>query len=80
VASRDWIKKDYITKEVPCPLILDATKIVYPYQSTDVFRDESVDTVLIQNRRQFISDVGIFDVAVAYPFSLWLPFGAIAES
>jgi hypothetical protein len=48
VASRDWIKKDYIIKEVPCPLILDATNIVYPYESTDVFRDKSLDTVPIQ--------------------------------
>jgi hypothetical protein len=35
-------------KEVPCPLILDAANIVYRYQSTDVFRDESCYTVLIQ--------------------------------
>jgi len=39
VASHDWIKKVYIIKEVPCPFILDAAKIVYPYESTDVIRD-----------------------------------------
>jgi len=50
VASRDWIKKDYIIKEVPGPLILDATNIVYPYESMDVFQDESLYTVPIQRR------------------------------
>ena len=30
MASRNWIKKDYIIKEVPCALILDAAKNVYP--------------------------------------------------
>jgi len=48
VASHDWIKKDFIIKEVPGPLILDAAHIVYPCESTDVFRDESLDSVLIQ--------------------------------
>jgi hypothetical protein len=50
VASRDWIKNEYIIKEVPGPLILHATKIVHPYVSTDVFRDESLYTVLIQQQ------------------------------
>jgi hypothetical protein len=50
VASRDWIKKDYIIKEVSCPLVLNAANIVYPYESTDVFRDESLDTVPIQRQ------------------------------
>jgi hypothetical protein len=47
-ASHDWIKKDYIIKEFPCPLILDAGNIVYPYESTNVFRHESHHSVLIQ--------------------------------
>jgi len=50
VASRDWIKKDYIIKEVPCPLMLDAASIEYPYESTDMFRDESPYTVPIQRQ------------------------------
>jgi len=49
-ASRDWIKKDYIIKEFPCPLILDTANIEYPYQSTDVFQDESLYTVPIQQQ------------------------------
>jgi hypothetical protein len=47
VASRDGIKKDYIIKEVLGSLILDAANIVYPYESMDVFRDESLHMVPI---------------------------------
>ena len=43
-----WIKKYYIIQEVPGPLILDAANIVYPYESTDVFRDESLYKIPIQ--------------------------------
>jgi len=50
VASRDWINKDYIIKEVPAALIRDAANFVYMYRSTDVFRDESLDKVPIQRR------------------------------
>jgi len=32
------------------------------------------------DRCQFITDVVIFALAVALPFPLWLPFGAIAAS
>jgi len=42
VASRDWIKKDYIIKEVPCPLIVEIPNSVYPYVSMDEFPDESL--------------------------------------
>ena len=48
VVSRDWIKKEYIIKEVPGPLFLDAANIEYPYESTDMVRDESLYTVPIQ--------------------------------
>jgi len=48
VASCDLIKKDYIIKVVPCPLILDAANIVYPYGSTDVFQNEYLFSVPIQ--------------------------------
>ena len=48
VASRDWIKNDYLMKEIPGPLMLDTTNIVYPYECTDVFRHESLCTVPIQ--------------------------------
>jgi hypothetical protein len=37
VASCDWIKKGYIMKEIPCPLILDAANNGYPSESRDVF-------------------------------------------
>jgi hypothetical protein len=50
VVSRDWIKKDYILKQVPCPLIVDTTKNEYPYQSTDVFFIESPDKFLIKRQ------------------------------
>jgi hypothetical protein len=48
MASRDWIKKEYIMKEVPCPLVLNTAKSVYAYESTDVFQDESLYMVPIQ--------------------------------
>jgi len=48
VASCDWIKKHYIINEVPCPFILAAANIVYPYASTNVFRNESLYILLIQ--------------------------------
>jgi len=50
MASRDWIKNNYIVKEVPGPLIHDTANIVYPYESTDVLRDESLHMVLIQRQ------------------------------
>ena len=50
MASSDWIKKDFITKEVPCPLILYAANIVYPYELKDVFQDESLYKVPIQQQ------------------------------
>jgi hypothetical protein len=37
-------------KMVPCPLIPDAANIVYPYDSTDVFQDESQDMVPIKQQ------------------------------
>jgi hypothetical protein len=80
VASHDWIKKDYIIKEVPGSLILDAASVVYPCESTDVFRDESLYTVGSNDRRRFITDVGIFALAVPFPFPLRLPFGAITAN
>jgi hypothetical protein len=39
VERRDCIKKDYIRKDVPGPPIFHAAKIVYLYESTDLFRD-----------------------------------------
>jgi hypothetical protein len=48
VASHDWIKKDYIIKEVIGSLILDTANIVYLYESTDVFGDESLYMVPIE--------------------------------
>ena len=50
MAIPDWIKKDYIINEVQCPPILDPTNIVCPYESMDVFRDESLFTILIQRQ------------------------------
>jgi hypothetical protein len=48
VASRNWMKKDNIIQDVPCPLILDTANFVYPYESTDVFQDEFLAIVPIQ--------------------------------
>jgi hypothetical protein len=50
VASRDWIKKDYMLNDIPCPLNGDAAKIVYQDESMDVFQNESLDTVPIQQQ------------------------------
>jgi hypothetical protein len=50
VASRNWIKKDYIIQTVPGSLIHDTADIVYPYESTDVFQDESPYAVPIQRQ------------------------------
>jgi len=50
VASHDWIKKDCIIKEVPGRLILDTANMVYPYESTDGFRDESHYSILFQQQ------------------------------
>jgi hypothetical protein len=50
VAGHNQVKGDYIIKEVPCLLILDTTQIVYPYESTDVFRNGSHYTVWIPSQ------------------------------
>jgi hypothetical protein len=48
VASRDGIKKDYIFKAVPCPIILEVADIVYLDESTDMFLDESLAKLSMQ--------------------------------
>jgi len=50
VVSRHWIKKDYIRNEIPCHCILDAANILSLHQSTNVFRDESLHMVPIQQQ------------------------------
>jgi hypothetical protein len=50
VPNRNWIKKDYTTKEVPGPFIFDTANIVSPYESTDVFHDEFLYAVQIQRQ------------------------------
>jgi hypothetical protein len=40
VASRDWIKREYIIKGIPCTLLLEAANIVYWYERMDMFQDE----------------------------------------
>jgi len=45
VASRDWVKYVYVINDVRGRLILGTANIVYPYESTDVFKDESMYTV-----------------------------------
>jgi len=47
VVSRDWIKNDYIIKEVPGPFIFCGGKIAYLYESTYVVWDKSLYTVPI---------------------------------
>jgi hypothetical protein len=42
VGSRDWVKKDYIINEVPGPLNLDRTNVVYPDDAVDAVRDEYI--------------------------------------
>jgi hypothetical protein len=48
MASGDWMKQDYIIKEGPGPLILDATTSVDPYDAPNVFQDETLYAVPIQ--------------------------------
>ena len=50
MASRDWVKQDNIINEVPQTLVHNAANIVYPYGSTDAFRDESQYTDPIQQQ------------------------------
>jgi hypothetical protein len=75
VASRDWFKKDCILKGIPGSLDLDATNIAYPYESMDVFQDESVDTVPIQwqlsiyNRYQYFYPSS--GLPLSFAASLW---------
>jgi len=67
VASHDCIKKDDITCEVPCCLMLDSANIVYPYESRDVFLDESLYTVLIRQQ------VSLYNLCRHVCFSLPIP-------
>jgi hypothetical protein len=60
--------------------MFDATNIEYPYESTDVFRDESLYTVPIQRQMSIYNRCRHFALAVAFPFPLRLPFGTIAAS
>jgi len=69
VVSRDWMKKDYIIKEVPCALILDTANIVYLYASTDVFWDESLHPVPIHRIGVNLSPMSAF-----FPEQLPSPF------
>jgi hypothetical protein len=69
VASLNWIKKDYIIKEVPGSLILDAANIVYPYESTDVLRDESLYTVPIQRQASIYNRCRHFCPSSCLPLS-----------
>ena len=50
VASCDWIEQDFVMKQVPCSLILDASNIVYRDGSTDVFQVESLYIVPIHQQ------------------------------
>jgi len=76
VENCDLIKTDYNIKGDSCRLNIDYANIVDEYESTDVFQDEPLHTLLIQGKRRFITDVGIF--ALAFPFPLLMPFGDIA--
>jgi hypothetical protein len=78
VARHDCIKKDYIIKEAPWCLILDAANIAYQNEFTFVFREETLYMVGIHRQGSIIPDVVIFALAVAIPYSLWLLFGAMA--
>jgi len=80
VASRDWIKKDYIIKRsqglsflTPRTLNIHMTPRM-GYETNPFIRSRSND------RRRFITNVGIFALAVASPSLLRLPFGANAAS
>ena len=69
MASRDGIKKVYVLKEVPGPLILVATPIVYADESTDVIRHESLYTVPIQRQVSIYNRCRHFRPSSCLPFS-----------
>jgi len=69
VASCDWIKNNYILKEVPGPLILDAADILYPYESTDVFWDQSLHTVPIQWQASIYNRCRHFCLSISLPLT-----------
>jgi hypothetical protein len=50
VDSCDWIKQQYIMKELPYPPILSAANNINPYESMEVFQDESLYMVPIQRQ------------------------------
>jgi len=50
VANRDWIEKVYILRDVPGPVVLNTANIVYPCESTEMFRDVYPYTVPIQRQ------------------------------
>jgi len=72
------MKKDYIIKEVPYPLMLDAANIAYPYESMDVFQDVSLYTVTIERQASIYNQCR--HSALAFPLRLLLPLGVIAVS
>jgi len=69
VASRDWIKKDYIIEEVSGPLTLDTANIEYLYESTDVFQEESLVTVQIQQLESMYNRCPNFCLSGVLPLS-----------
>jgi len=80
VATRDCIKKDYIINKVQCPFILrTATYYICMSRPINCKINNCIQSQW-NNRRQFITDVGIFTLAVAILVPLQLAFGAIAVS
>jgi len=74
------MKTNYIIKEVPGPRIIDTENIVYPYESTDVFWDESLDTVPIEQQVSIYNRFRHFCPHSCFLLPLWLLFGAITAS
>jgi hypothetical protein len=53
VGSDYWIKEDYVIKRIPCLPIHHTANNNYVSKSLDVFRDESLDTVMIHRLPSF---------------------------
>ena len=67
--SCDGIKQDYIIKKVLCPHIFDAANIVYLYESTDGFLDESLYTVPIKRHALIYNPCQLFCLRSFLPLS-----------
>ena len=78
VVNYERIKKDYIIKEVPALWSLKPQTLYIRMSPRMYSKMNPVIWSQSNDKRRFITDVGMF--ALAFPIALLLPFGAIAVS